>query len=80
MFGGLGSIDINGNLKIIPRNYLERMNLQSKDWFLDAEVMIKAKKLGLEVYEFNVMSQMREGGSSNVNKGTCWEFIVNLLK
>jgi glycosyltransferase involved in cell wall biosynthesis len=80
MFGGLGSIDINGNPKIIPRNYLERMDLQSKDWFLDAEVMIKAKRLGLEVYEFNVMSQMREGGSSNVNTGTCWEFIINLLK
>ncbi len=80
MFGGLGSIDINGNPKIIPREYVERMNLQSKDWFLDAEIMIKARKLGLEVYEFNVLSQMREGGSSNVNAGTCWEFIVNLLK
>ncbi len=80
MFGGLGTIDINGNPKIIPREYIERMNLQSKDWFLDAEIMIKAKKLGLEVYEFNVLSQMREGGSSNVNAGTCWEFIINLLK
>ena len=79
-FGGLGSIDINGNPKKIPREYIERMNLQSKDWFLDAEIMIKAKKLGLEVYEFNVLSQMREGGSSNVNAGTCWEFIINLLK
>jgi hypothetical protein len=80
MFGGLGSIDINGNPKIIPREYIERMNLRSKDWFLDAEIMIKAKKLGLEVYEFNVLAQMREGGTSNVNACTCWEFIINLLK
>jgi hypothetical protein len=80
MFFGLGSIDINGNPKILPRECLERMNLQSKDWFLDAEVMIKAKRMGLEVYEFNVMAQMREGGSSNVNSNTCWEFIINLLK
>jgi len=80
MFGGLGSIDINGNPKIVKREHIERMKLESKDWFIDAEMMIKAKKLGLEVHEFNVLSQMREGGSSNVNAGTCWEFVVNLLK
>ena len=50
MFGGLGSIDINGSPKIMPRNYMERMQLQSKDWFLDAEIMIKAKRLRLEVH------------------------------
>ncbi len=56
------------------------MGLQSRDWFLDAEVMIKAKRLGLVVYEFNVMAQMREGGTSHVRSSTCWEFVVNLLK
>jgi dolichol-phosphate mannosyltransferase len=80
MFGGLGSIDINGNPKIFPRQYLERMHLQSKDWFLDAEVMIKAKRLKLSVYEINVFAQMREGGKSNVKASTIREFIVNLLK
>lgn len=80
MFGGLGSIDINGNPKVFPYEYLERMKLQSTDWFLDAEVMIKSKWLGLEVYEFNIFAQMREGGNSNVNTGTLWEFFVNILK
>jgi glycosyltransferase involved in cell wall biosynthesis len=80
MFGGLGSIDINGNPKILPRQYLERMNLESKDWFLDPEVMIKAKRLGLGVFEMNVIAQMREGGSSHVHSTTCWEFLVNLLR
>jgi dolichol-phosphate mannosyltransferase len=80
LFGGLGSIDINGNPKILPREYLERMNLRSKDWFLDAEVLIKAKRLGLEVYELNVMAQMREEGTSHVRANTCWEFVVNLLR
>lgn len=80
MFGNLGSLDINGNPKIFSREYLDRMNLASKDWFLDAEVMIKAKRLELEVLEFNVLAQMREGGSSNVRVSTCWEFLVNLLR
>ena len=54
------------------------MNLQSKDWFLDAEVMIKARRLGLPVFELNVFSQMRAEGTSNVKASTCWEFLKNL--
>jgi len=80
LYGGLGSIDINGNPKIMPREYLEKMHLESHDWFLDAEVMIKAKILKLEVLEFNILGQMREGGSSNVRATTCWEFLKNLLR
>jgi glycosyltransferase involved in cell wall biosynthesis len=80
LFGGLGSIDINGNPKIFPRQYLEQMQLQSKDWFLDAEVMIKAKQLKLNVYEMNVFAQMREGGKSNVKPSTIREFILNLWR
>ncbi len=79
LFGNLGSIDINGNPKVFPREYLDQMGLQSKDWFLDAEVMIKAKQLGLSVYEMNVIAQMREGGSSNVRGSTIKEFLRNLI-
>lgn len=80
LFGGLGTIDINGNPKIFPRSYYDRMNLNSHDWFLDAEVMIKARRLDLPVFEMNVLGQMREGGSSNVRASTVWEFLVNLAK
>jgi glycosyltransferase involved in cell wall biosynthesis len=80
LFGNLSSIDLNGNPKILPREYLERMNLQSKDWFLDAEVMIKAKKLSLNVFEMNVIAQMREGGKSNVRGSTIREFLLNLYR
>lgn len=80
IFGGLGSIDVNGNPKIFPSEYLELMNLQSRDWFLDAEVMIKAKQLGLKVFEMNVIAQMREGGKSNVRGSTIWEFLKNLAR
>jgi glycosyltransferase involved in cell wall biosynthesis len=78
VFWRLGSIDINGNPKIFPREYLDRMQLQSEDWFLDAEVMIRARQLGLDVIEMNVFAHMREGGKSNVRASTCWEFIKNL--
>jgi glycosyltransferase involved in cell wall biosynthesis len=80
LFGGLGSIDINGNPKIFPYEYLEPMNLQSEDWFLDAETLIKAKRLNLDVFEMNVIAQMREGGKSNVRSSTIKEFVGNLVK
>jgi glycosyltransferase involved in cell wall biosynthesis len=80
LFGGLGSLDINGSPKILPREVAERMRLESRDWFLDAEVMIKAKRIGLPVYELNVFGRMREEGRSHVKAGTCWEFLVNLLR
>ena len=80
LFGSLGTSDLNANPKILPRSCLERMNLQAKDWFLDPEVMIKAKRMGLGVVEMNIIAQMRAEGSSNVRASTCWEFIVNLLR
>jgi glycosyltransferase involved in cell wall biosynthesis len=80
VFGGLHSIDINGNPKILPREYLQRMELRSEDWFLDPEVMIKAKRLGLPVYEFNVLGQMRAEGLSHVRSSTMWEFFLNLMR
>jgi glycosyltransferase involved in cell wall biosynthesis len=80
LFGNLGSLDLNANPKILPREYIERMNLQSKDWFLDPEVMIKAKRMGLEIFEINVFSQMRpEHGVTKPRPSTCWEFIKNLF-
>lgn len=80
IFGGLQSIDINGNPKILPRDYLQRMDLRSEDWFLDPEIMIKAKRLGLPIFEFNVVGQMRVEGLSHVRGSTVWEFLVNLLR
>lgn len=80
LYGGLSSIDINGNPKILSRENFDRMNIQSKDFFLDAEVIIKAKRLGLEVYELNVMAQMREvHRASAARPSTMWEFAVNLF-
>lgn len=79
LFGGLGSIDINGNPKLFPRELLPALDLRSKDWFLDAEIMIKFRKLRLRVHEVNVFGQLRRGGASNVRVGTCFEFARNLL-
>ena len=80
VFGWLASLDLNGNPKILPREYAQAMALQSSDWFLDAELMIKSKHLGLRVIEFDVTGQLRRAGKSKVRLSTCWEFLKNMWR
>ena len=75
----LESIDVNGSPKILPRETLEGMSLESKDWLLDPEILIKAHHMGLRVLELNVFARMRGNGLSHVQASTCWEFIRRLL-
>ena len=76
----LGTLDVNGNPKILRREDLLAMRLRSRGWLLDPEMMIKAHLMGLRVLEFNVFARMRGGGTSHVRVGTCWEFFHNVLR
>jgi dolichol-phosphate mannosyltransferase len=75
----LGTIDVNGSPKILPRTELVRMDLESRGWLLDPELMIKAQYANLRVLELNVFARMRGAGVSHVRAATCWEFISTLL-
>lgn len=77
---GVNSIDINGSPKIFKKRWLELLAPVSKDWFLDAELMIKAKLLGMSVNEVPVAFMPREGGKSNVSMITVLEFIYNAVR
>lgn len=74
------SIDINGLPKIIPRFIVEKMELESRGWLLDPEIMIKAHYMGVPLLEFNVFARMRGNGLSHVRGSTCWEFFWSLIK
>jgi glycosyltransferase involved in cell wall biosynthesis len=76
----LGSIDVNGSPKILRREVITAMDLQSKKWFLDPEIILKAQFLGIRIMEFNVFARMRGNGLSHVRAWTCWEFFVNILQ
>lgn len=76
----LGSIDVNGTPKLLRRELLEELDLQSHDWLLDPELMIKAHYLGARVMEFNVFGRMRGTGLSHVRASTCLAFFVELLR
>jgi len=80
MFPGLSTADLNGSPKIMPRETLHAMNLVSIDWFLDLEIMLKARHLKLPVTEVEILSRKRAAGKSHVNWKTWFEFVINLLR
>ena len=75
----VASPDINITPKIFHKDWLERFQLTAKDWFIDAEIMIKAKYLNLKVDEVPVEFLRREKGRSHVVLTTIWEFARNML-
>ncbi|HYQ72685.1 MAG TPA: glycosyltransferase family 2 protein, partial [Gammaproteobacteria bacterium] len=42
LWPNIGSYDVNGSPKIMHRKIVEAMQLESRDWLLDPEIMIKA--------------------------------------
>jgi glycosyltransferase involved in cell wall biosynthesis len=79
LFPGLDAGDINSKPKILRRAAYERMELRSDDWFIDAEIMIQARRLGLRICEIPTVFLGLTGRRSFVRFGTLFEFIGNLL-
>jgi glycosyltransferase involved in cell wall biosynthesis len=79
LWPGLRTLDVNGSPKMFPRRLLPELDLQSKEWFLDPELMVKAHYLGLTILELNVFGRMRGSGLSHVRATTCWEFFTKLI-
>jgi glycosyltransferase involved in cell wall biosynthesis len=75
----LGSWDVNGQPRMLRRDVVHAMDLQSTNWLLDPEMLIKAHYMGVRVMELNVFARMRGNGLSHVRMATCWEFFTYLL-
>ncbi len=74
------TLDVNGSPKILKREFMSKISPTAKDWFIDAEIMIKAKYLNLKVGEVPVGFLGREKGRSHVDFITIWEFAKNIFR
>jgi glycosyltransferase involved in cell wall biosynthesis len=72
--------DINGKPKAITRSAYERMNLKSDDWFIDAELVLAARRLGIAIGEMPVIFRENEERSSFVKFSAIAEFVLNMVK
>lgn len=80
LWPGIGTLDVNGQPRLMRREMWRAMALDSTDWLLDPEMIIKAHYMGLRVIELNVFARMRGNGLSHVRMTTCWEFFAQLVK
>jgi glycosyltransferase involved in cell wall biosynthesis len=79
LFRTRGLWDINGKPKGLTRAAYERLDLRSDDWFIDAEIVLKARKLGLRIEEVPVEFMRNDNRASLVRPRAIWEFARNML-
>jgi glycosyltransferase involved in cell wall biosynthesis len=74
---GTSTRDINAMPKLWRREAAPLLDLVSTDWFIDAEIMVKARYRGLRVKEIPVHYLERVGGRSVVRISTVFQFLRN---
>src|SRR5262245_44322052 len=79
LFPGLPGLDVNGNPKMMPAEVLRLMELSSRDWFLEAEVMLKARYLNLRVIEVDIFGLPQKHSPSHVRVAAIVEFLQNIV-
>ena len=77
---GIRTEDVNGCPKLMTRDAFHQLQLQSSDWFLDAEAIIGAERRGWNIASETVPMLQRKAGRSKVNLHTVFEFAWNLTK
>ena len=75
-----GLWDINGKPKALTRAAYEQLDLRSDDWFIDAEIVLKARDLGLKIRELPVEFFENEERASLVRPAAIWEFARNMVR
>ena len=80
---GLPGWDIDAPPKIIKRAFAERLQLESREFSIDDEIMIKTHYAGGSVAELDVGWRTREHGTPHVAKAilkVSWSMLKNIVK
>jgi glycosyltransferase involved in cell wall biosynthesis len=80
LFRTRGIWDINGKPKGLTRAAYEQLDLRSDDWFIDAEIMINARRKDLRIAEMPVVFRRNDERASFVRVSAIWEFLVNMAR
>jgi glycosyltransferase involved in cell wall biosynthesis len=80
LFPGVNARDINAKPKILTRTAYERLDLVSDDWFLDAEIMIQARRHRFRIAEIPTEFLGLQSRRSFVNFAAVLEFLGNLVR
>jgi len=71
--------DINGTPKIFTRGFYKEMQPTCRDWFIDAEMVIRATRAGVPIEEVPVTFHERSRGKSKIGLAAILEFLRNMF-
>lgn len=74
---GLRIRDVNFAFKLLRKNVVEHLELQSEGSLIDVELLAKAQRLGFHIIQFGVDYFPRDRGTSTLSSPTV---IVNIVK
>ena len=79
IFFHTGVKDINASPKILKRGIYEKLAIESDDWFIDAEIVIKTARIGGKIGEMEIEYLPRLKGKSKVKMIHIYQFFKNML-
>lgn len=80
LFGTWGLWDVNGKPKGLTRHAYQRLRLTSDDWFIDAEIVLAARRAGMKIVELPVGFRENKERSSFVRFSSIWQFVIHMLR
>lgn len=72
--------DVDCAFKMIPKSLIDQIDISSVDAFIDAELLIKAQRLGYSVTEIGVTHRPRLTGTSGVKSKVILGTIKEMIK
>jgi glycosyltransferase involved in cell wall biosynthesis len=79
LFPGINAWDMNSKPKIMTREFYDKISLESDGWFIDAEIMIFARRLHAKIGEVETVFLSMDSRSSFVKPLSILEFLANLF-
>lgn len=76
LFFGLYLRDVNFACKIFPRHFLQKAGFNSLGSFIDVEILLEARRFGLQLYEHPLVYYPRERGLSTLSRPGVILFIL----
>ncbi len=80
LFRTRGLWDINGKPKGLTRSAYSALELESDDWYIDAEIVLKSRAAGLRIAELPVEFMRNDQRASLVRPSAIWEFLTNMAR
>lgn len=72
--------DVDCAFKLVPKGLIDRIDISSVDAFIDAELLIKAQRLGYGITEIGVNHYLRETGISGVRTRVILRTIREMVR